>query len=101
MKIPLLKEVYERSPKLLQGGKLLELVRVYEDLEKTIRFLRKKQANGAHLSASLESIDVKKLLAQLARSKKKIERKISNTILLEKQHLKRRIRAIAANLSDR
>ena len=74
----------------LMGGaskKLDELVRVYEDLENTLKILRKKHLYDR---STLAQINVKKLIVQLSRSKRSLERKISNTILMEKQLLKRR-----------
>jgi hypothetical protein len=41
---------------------------------------------------------VRKLIAQLSRSKRRIERKIGNTLLLEKQHLKRKIKTFTSTL---
>lgn len=70
--------------------KLEELVRVYEDLENTLKILRRK---GLTERSPLHQINVRKLVAQLSRSKRRLERKISNTILLEKQVLKRRLRS--------
>lgn len=76
----------------MKSTKLKELVRVYEDLEKTIQGLRRTmERNAEH---SLKNINVRKLIVQLARSKRRLERKIGNTFLLEKQHLKKRLHAI-------
>ena len=78
---------------------LHELIRVYQDLEKTLRAL--KASAGRNLEGSLKEINVRKLIAQLSRSKRKLERKIGNTLLLEKQHLKRRLKEIASNIAHR
>jgi len=78
---------------------LHELVRVYHDLERTLQSLRRTvERNAEH---SLKNINVRKLMVQLARSKRRIERKIGNTLLLEKQHLKKRLQALTANLHFR
>jgi len=95
-KSPLLKKVVDTPPQLLKGKKLTELVRVYQDLERTLHSLRRSVEKNAE--SSLRNINVRKLMIQLARSKRRIERKIANTILLEKQHLKKRFRAITTNL---
>lgn len=81
------------------NGKLNELVRVYHDLERTIRSLRASMEKNAE--SQLKQINVKALIIQLARSKRRLERKIGNTLLLEKQHLKRRLRQITSNLTAR
>jgi len=67
--------------------KLQELVHVYEDLERTLKSLRGMAVGGG----SLKQIDLKKLVAQLSRSKRKLERKIGNTFLLEKEHLRKKL----------
>jgi hypothetical protein len=75
-----------------------DLVRVYHDLEKTLQVLRKSaEKNFAH--PSVGQIDVRKLIARLSASKRKLRRKIGNTILLEKQSLKKRIKEFTSNLS--
>ena len=71
--------------------KLEELVRVYEDLENTLRVLRRKKLGSG---SPLGQINVRKLIVQLSRSKRTLERKISNTILLEKQLFKRRLQSL-------
>ena len=88
------------SPQLVKkGSKLDELVRVYHDLERTLLDLRHTVEKNAE--SSLKNINVRKLMVQLSRSKRRLERKIGNTLLLEKQHLKKRLRAFASNLSHR
>jgi hypothetical protein len=69
-----------------------ELFRVYYDLEKTLQQLRRAYQRNSELS--LRQIDVKKLMAQLSRHKRKIERKIANTLLLEKDELKRKLKLV-------
>lgn len=85
----------------MKNRKINELVRVYHDLEKTLKLLRKNAERNLALESSLRHINVRKLIAQLSRSKRRIERKIGNTLLLEKQHLKRRIRELTDSLSHR
>jgi hypothetical protein len=92
-----LHKIYSTSPHRLRGSKINELIRVYQDLEKTLRGL--KDTAGKSAESSLRQINVRKLIVQLSRSKRRLERKIGNTLLLEKQHLKKRIRNIASNLS--
>ncbi len=76
--------------------KLHELIRVYQDLEHTLQGLRRSvEKNAEH---SLRNINVRKLMVQLARSKRRLERKIGNTLLIEKQHLKKRLHAITSTL---
>jgi len=87
-----LRKIYQTSPKVLKAPHLSELVKVYEDLEKTLRHLKKNYGQDA-VSAP---IDIRKLILQLSRSKKKLERKIGNTLLLEKEHLERRLKSLAA-----
>lgn len=70
--------------------KLLELVRVYQDLERTLRELKSVAGSRASVSA-LKHIDVRHLIDRLSQSKKRLERKIGNTLVLETDHMKRRI----------
>ena len=88
-----MRKLYETSPKLLMAPRIHELVKVYQDLERTLRGL-KRSYQKLQAVESLSAINILKLIYQLSRSKKRLERKIGNTILLEKQQLKRRIRAI-------
>ena len=74
-------------------------MRVYTDLEKTIKGL--KATSRREAECALLHIDVKKLIQQLSRSKKRLERKIGNTLLLEKQHLKRRLGSFAATITHK
>ena len=75
--------------------KIGNLVRVYQDLERTLRNLKQvHRGNG-----SVPNINLKKLINQLSVSKKRMERKIGNTVLLEKQNFKNRIRSIRAGFS--
>ena len=66
-----------------------ELVRVYEDLEKTLKSLK---ASSSEKIEGPYAINLRKLVEQLSRSKKRIERKIGNKILLERQNLKRKMK---------
>jgi len=95
-KASFLKKIYVTSPSMLKRRRLHELLRVYQDLERTLKHL--KESAGRTTETSFNSINVRKLIVQLSRSKKRLERKIGNTLLLEKQHLKKRIRNIASNL---
>jgi hypothetical protein len=70
--------------------KLLELVRVYKDLERTLREL--KSVSGARTDRSvLKHIDVGALIHRLSQSKRRLERKIGNTLILETDQMKRRL----------
>lgn len=94
-----LKKVTDRSPLPLTKDPVAELIRVYQDLERTLRDLKKTYDESA--VTSIQYINVKKLIEQLSRSKKKLERKINNTLLLEKQQLKRRFKALTSTLANR
>ena len=66
--------------------KLSDLVNVYEDLEKTLRGLK---ANALlHSGNSLREINIQKLITQLSKSKRRIERKISTTLVSEKAQMR-------------
>lgn len=73
----------QASLKIAQPGKRLsDLVSVYEDLEKTLRSLKSKSLlQGQN---SLMQININKLIVQLSRSKRNIERKISHVLLTER-----------------
>jgi hypothetical protein len=79
--------------------KLNELVGVYEDLEKTLKGLRASAI--LHGSNSLKQINLHKLIAQLSKSKRKIERKISSTLVHEKAQLSYRLGNWAPKLNKR
>lgn len=70
--------------------RLIELIRVYQDLERTLRELKAVAGSGGHLAA-LKHIDVRSLIKRLSNSKRRLERKIGNTLVLETDHMKRRI----------
>ncbi len=72
-----------------QKRKLMELVRVYQDLERTLRELKSVAGNRA--GAPLKHIDVRSLIDRLSQSKRRLERKIGNTLVLETDQMKRRI----------
>ncbi|MCB9255227.1 MAG: hypothetical protein H6617_11140 [Bdellovibrionaceae bacterium] len=82
---------------IIKKATIEQLLRVYEDVEALLRTLKQKESQmlGAH------SIDVKKLIDQLARSKKRLERKIGNTLLLEKHNIKRKLKGLASDFSGR
>ncbi len=82
----------------MKNRKINELLRVYHDLEKTLKQLSASAEKNLHIESSLRQINVRKLINQLSRSKRRLERKIGNTLLLEKQHLKRRLKALTSNL---
>ncbi len=85
----------EKAP----GGRGLgELLRVYQDVERTLKSLR---ASAGPLDPSQYPINLKKLITQLSRSKRQIERKIGDTLFQEKQNLKRRFKAFTSNLSSK
>ena len=69
--------------------KLSELVSVYEDLEKTLKGLRARALlQGGN---SLREINIQKLITQLSKSKRRIERKISTTLVNEKAQMKHQL----------
>jgi len=73
--------------RLAQPGKRLgELISVYEDLEKTLKNL--KSSSLLHGHNSVMQINLHKLISQLSRSKRKIERKISHTLLHERDQIR-------------
>lgn len=69
-------------------NQLGDLIKIYHDLERTLRGLRLKTSCGQE---ALKNIDVRKLILQLKRSKRRLEQKIGNTLLVERQHLRRRL----------
>jgi hypothetical protein len=80
-------------------ARLGELIRIYQDLEKTLRGLKRRYEKYEKHDARFAHLDLRKLISQLSRSKKRLERKIGNTLLLEKQHLKRRLKVITDSFS--
>lgn len=72
----------------MTAKKISELLRVYEDLEKTLRGLRTAAEKVGH--DSIMSINVRKLILQLSKSKRKIEQKIGSSLVYEKEYLKKR-----------
>ena len=72
-----------------------DLVKVYEDLENLLKALRQK---GDSLTDEVRQLNIKDLRVQLARTKTILERKIGNTVLLETQNLKRKLRNISTHL---
>jgi hypothetical protein len=68
----------------------MELIRVYQDLELTLRDL-KRASDKPRAVCGIQYIDVRSLIRQLSRSKTRLERKIGNTLLLETDQIKRRI----------
>lgn len=85
----MLEKIYGRSSRAIKTKSIDELLRVYEDLERTLRSIRRAGENNVY------PINVRKLIDQLSRSKKRIERKIGNKILLKRQNLRRRIKRLA------
>ena len=79
----------------MSDAKLSDLFKVYHDLEKTLVHLRKQAEKTSHRDVP---IDLKKLIRQLNRSKQRLERKIGNTILLEKQEMRRRLDGVVTSL---
>ena len=79
------------TPVLEKKRRLSELWLAYRDLDQTLVALRAR----ARLPHALAPINVRKLIRQLARSKRQLERKIGNTLLIEKDHLKRRIQNLS------
>ena len=80
----------------LYDTRLTEWVRTYLDLDKTMGAL-------FHQSEKLEPmlrINVTRLIQQLSASKRKLERRISNRLLLEKHHLGMKIKGLTGQLSD-
>lgn len=93
------KLVRDASPQVLSKARLEQLWRAYEDLERVMAALKKRRALLGEVS--LRSIDVTKLLDQLARSKRRLERKIGNTLLLEKEHLQKKLHHLASGWNRR
>jgi len=89
----MLEKLYGRSSKMIKTKGVEDLVRVYEDLEKTLKHLRESAGE-----ASAYPINVRKLVEQLSHSKKRLERKIGNKILLERQNIRRRIKRFADSI---
>lgn len=91
----MLDKIYGRSSKVIKGKRMDDLIRVYEDLEKTLKTIRDTAGEDGN---STYPINVRKLIEQLSRSKKRLERKIGNKILLKRQNLKRRIKRFADSI---
>lgn len=89
-----LQKLHRNPPLLLKKRRINRLIQVYQDLEKTLRSL-KQNTNG--MLESQTAINIRKLILQLSISKRRLERKIGNTLLIEKQHLKKRIKAVFDN----
>ncbi|MFM8314796.1 MAG: hypothetical protein ACKOA8_10960 [Deltaproteobacteria bacterium] len=79
--------------------RLSDLVSVYEDLEKTLK--RLKTSSLMYSSNSLMQINIQKLMAQLSKSKRRIERKISATLVSERNHLKHRLEGWSPKLRNK
>jgi hypothetical protein len=67
------------------------LISTYKDLEITLIELKKIYKEKISNDKNLQNINLKKLILQLSASKKRLERKIYNTLLLEKQHFKEKL----------
>jgi hypothetical protein len=91
----LLRPIFRLAPKHLVEAKVHELVRVYHDLERTLSSLKRSRPG----QKAAPNINLKKLIHQLGISKKRIERKIGNTLLLEKHHLKTKLRNFKSGFS--
>jgi len=89
--------VYLRIPE--PGKKLIELVSVYEDLERTLKKLKTKPL--LHGDNSLMQINIHKLITQLSKSKRNIEKKISHTVLTERVQIQQQITKWAPKISSR
>lgn len=81
-------------PRIMKCKKKVELIRAYRDLEKTLAKLNNKSRRLKYMDPMLHQINLKKLVIQLTLSKRRLEAKLSNSILLEKQKLKRKISAV-------
>ncbi len=79
-------------PVLRQPNRLNNLVRVYHDLESTLRGLTVTRASVEWVDRGFQQINVSKLVSQLSKSKRKIERKIRKGLQLEKALLRQRLR---------
>lgn len=88
----MLEKLYERSSRTIRTKGVDELVRVYEDLERTLKSLSKGSTAAGY------PINLRKLVEQLSRSKKRLERKIGNQLLLKRQNIRRKIKRIARSL---
>lgn len=89
--------IYLRIPE--PGKKLIELVSVYEDLERTLKKLKTKPL--LHGDNSLMQINIQKLITQLSKSKRNIEKKISHTVLTERIQIQHQINKWAPKISSR
>lgn len=78
----------------MKRPKVQDLVRAYQDLERVLKKLKRQQLTRRRIFSTDGRINIRKLIDQLSYSKKRLERKIGNTILLEKQRIKRSIRAV-------
>ncbi len=76
-----LEKISSRSQVGLRSAKLHELIRVYQDLERTLRALKQ----NAERSVAAESINMRKLIERLSKSKRRLERKIGSSLLSKKR----------------
>ncbi len=76
-----LEKTNSRSPVGVKNPKLHELIRVYQDLERTLRALKE----NAERSVAAESINMRKLIERLSKSKRRLERKIGSTLISKKR----------------
>ena len=88
-----------KTPRL-HNQKIVEWLKAYIDVERTLKLLSQSYTHAGGLEARLRSINVRKLLDQLSLSKRRLERKIGNTILLERNHLRKRIRRFTSSIRN-
>lgn len=81
------------------AGTISDLMKVYQDVERTLKGLRETAERTFGGENSLAHINLKKLINHLTDSKLDLEQKIGDTLLHEKQLLKRRLKTLASNLS--
>lgn len=81
------------------GKALSELLGVYDDLEQTLKRLRARSL--LQVENSLMQINVKELINQLSKSKRTIERKITEALINDRSPLAHRIDKWAPRLGSK
>lgn len=76
-------------------NRLDNLVRVYQDLDVTLRGLTVTRVGVAWVDRNIHQINVLKLVGQLSKSKRKLERKIKKGLKSERAQLRQRLKAFA------
>ncbi len=77
---------------VLAESTVLKLTKAYHDLETMVQSLRAQLKRPDLIPPVLQQFNLEKLLHQLIQSKQQLERRIKNTLLLEKEALTQKLR---------